>query len=119
MDHAHVFLFDPLQIEREKIGAEAFGHAVFETGRRAIFIGPQDPAATLFADIPFRIGIAQHGMLAIGLAPFHQRRVGLGHDILVLHRDGGDLDAQKLRRALGMVAGGGHHMLCRDDGGLV
>jgi hypothetical protein len=50
-------------------------------------------------------------VLGVVLAPFDQRRVGLGHDVLMLHRDGGILMPSSLRGALRVVAGGGHHML--------
>ena len=119
MDHRHVFLLDPLQIEREEVGAEAFGHIIGKPRRRAFLVGSEDPAATFLADIPFRIRIAQNRVFRHRLAIFNQRRVGLGHDILMLNRDGGDLDPQKPRGALRMVAGGGHDMLGRDHHLLV
>ena len=115
MDEGHVFLFDPLQIEREEIGAEAVGHAVEETRGRALLVGAEDPAAALLAHIPFRIRIAQHRVLGIARrAPFHKRRIWLGDDILMLNRDRRALDAEQPRCALGVVAGGRHHMLGAD-----
>ena len=116
MDHRHIFLFDPFEIEGEEIGAETVGHAIGKPRRGIAFIGAKDPAAALFTHIPFRIGIAQHGMfgpavLAIG----HKRRIRFGHDELMFHRNGRDLDPQQFRSALRMVSGRRHHMFCRDD----
>ena len=46
-------------------------------------------------------------MLGVCLAVFDEGRVGFGDDVLVFDRYGGDLDAEELCRALGVVAGGG------------
>jgi hypothetical protein len=35
VDHRHVFLLDPLEVEREEVGAEALGHVVEEARGRA------------------------------------------------------------------------------------
>ena len=115
VDHRHVFFLDPLQIQREQVGAEGFRHIVKETRRGVALIRAKDPAAALFADIPFRIGVAQNGVFGVaGGAPCDQRRVRLGHDILMLDGDRGDLDAQQTRGALRVVAGGGHDMFGMD-----
>ena len=114
VDHRHVFLFDPLQIQREQIGPETVRNRIFETGGGIALIGAKDPAPALLAHIPFRIRIPQHRVLRVGLAPVHQRRIGFGDDVLMFHRDGRDLDAQKLRRTLCMIARRRHHMLGGD-----
>ncbi len=119
MDHRHVLFFDPLKIEGVEIGAETVGHAKFELRRCVPLIRPKDPAATLFAHIPFCVGVAQDRMLAVGFAVLDKGRIGLGHDILVLDRHGGDVAANHGGGALGMVAGGGHDMLAGDVEGLV
>ena len=118
VDHRHVFRFDPLQIQGEEVGAEAVGDGIFKPRRSAVFVGAKDPAAALFADIPFGVGIAQDRVFAVGLAVFLQHRIGFGHDILVFDRNGRDLDAQKFRRTLGVVAGGGDDMFGVDVIGL-
>ena len=87
MDDGHVLGLDPLEVEREEVGAEAVGHAVLEAGRGALLVGAEDPAAALLADVPLGVGVAQHRVLGVGLAPLDQRRVGLGDDVLVLDRD--------------------------------
>ena len=120
MDHGHVFLFDPLQIQREEIGAETVGHTEFEARRRVPLVGAQNPAAAFLAHIPFRIGIAQHGMLQPArLAVGDQRRIRLSHDELMLDRNRGRFDPQKPRRALRVIARGGHDMFGGDDDLLV
>ena len=111
MDHRHVFFFDPVKIKRKQIGPKAVGHAMLETGRRVLFIGAEDPATTLFAHIPFGIRIPQNRVLGVGLAVFHQRRVRLGHDELMLDRDRRHLDPQQLGGALRMISRRRHHML--------
>jgi hypothetical protein len=114
VDHRHVFLLDPFEVEREEVGAETVGHGVFEPRGRALLVRPEDPAAAFLAHIPLGVGIAQDRVLGVRLAPFDQRRVGFGHDILMLHRDRGHLDPQQLRGALRVVAGGGDHVLGLD-----
>ncbi len=59
------------------------------------------------------------GCCGLDLAPFDQRRIGLGDDILMLDRDRRDVDPQQPRGALGMVAGGGDHMFGRDFKGFL
>ena len=114
VDHGHIFLFDPLQIERKEVGPKAFGHRIFKPRRRPLLIRPQDPAPPFLAHIPFGIGIAQNRMLGVRLAPVHQGRVRLGHDILMLDRNGRDLDPKHLSRPLCMIARGRHHMFGMD-----
>ena len=114
VDHRHVLLLDPLQVQREEIGPEALRHRVREPRRGALLVRPEDPAATLLADVPLRVGVAQHRVLGVALAPLDERRVRLGDDILVLHRDRRNLDAEEPRGALGVVAGGGDDMLGAD-----
>ena len=111
MDHRHVFRLDAFQIQREEVGAEAFGDRIFEPGRGAVFIGAKDPAAALFADIPFGVGVAQNRVFGVVLAIGLQHRIGFGHDVLVFDRNRRDLDAQKFRGALCVVAGGSDDML--------
>ena len=119
VDEGHVFPLDPVQIEREQIGAERVRHAIFEPGRGVFLIRPQNPAPPFLAHIPFRIGITQHRMLRVILAIFDQHRVGLGHDELMFHRNGGAFDTQQPRRALGMVAGGRDDMFRMNNNGFV
>ena len=114
VDEGHVFLLDPFEVEGEEVGAEAVGDAVLEAGRGALLIGAEDPAAAFLAHIPLGVRVAQDRVLRVGLAPFDQRGVGLGHDILVFDHDGGGLDAEEFCRALGVVAGGGDDMLGGD-----
>ena len=116
MDHRHVLFLDPLQIQREEVGAEAVGHPEAEARGRVQLIGAEDPAAAFLAHVPLGIGIAQHRVLfATLLAVLDQGRVGFGDDELVFDRDRGGLDAQQARGALCVVAGGGHDMLGGDD----
>ena len=91
MDHRHILFFDPFQIEREEIGAEAVGAAVFEAGGRTLFVGPENPAAAFLADVPFGVGVSQDRVFRVGLSVFDKGRVGFGDDVLMLDRDGGDL----------------------------
>ena len=114
VDHRHIFFFDPFQIERKEIGAETVGHAVLEPRWRVALVGAEDPAAALFAHIPFGICIAQHRVLAIGFAPFHQRRIRFGDDKLMLDRNGRGFNAQQFGGALRMIARGGDHMFGMD-----
>ena len=114
VDKGHVFRFDPFEVEGEEVGAEAFRHLIGEPRGGALLIGAKNPAAAFFAHIPLGIGVAQDRVLRVGLAPFHQCGVGLGHDILMFHNNSGGLDPQQPRGALGVVAGGGHDMLGGD-----
>ena len=119
MDHRQVLGLDPLEVEREEVGAEAVGDRVLEAGRGAVLVGAEDPAAALLADVPARVGVAQDRVLGVGLAERDERRVGLGDDILVLDRDRRDADAEQPGGALGVVAGGGDDVLGADLEGLV
>src|SRR6056297_1787049 len=119
VDHGHVFLLDPLEVEREEVGAETVGDSIFEARRRAVFVGPEHPAAAFLADIPLGVGIAEHGVFGHCLAVFDKSGVGFGDDVLVLDGDGGDLDAEEFRGALGMVAGGGDDVFGVDRHPLV
>ena len=111
VDERHIFALDPFQIQREQIGAETVRHAVFKPRRCALFVWPQNPAATFFAHIPFGIGITQNRVFRVGLAVVHQRRIGFGDDILMFHHHRRRLDPKQLRRALGMVPRCRYHML--------
>ena len=115
VDHRHVFLFDPFQIQGKQVGAERFRHVIQEPRRGVSFIRPQDPAAAFLAHIPLRVGVAQDRVFGIALGPpLDQGRVGFGDDILMLDRNRGDADAQQAGGALRVVAGGGHDMLGPD-----
>ena len=115
VDHRHVLGFDPLEVEREQIRAEAVGHAVLEARGRAALVGPQDPAAALLAHVPLGVGVAQDRMLAIAvLAEGDQLGIRLGDDVLVLDRHRGQPHAEQPGGALDVVAGGGDDMLRRD-----
>ena len=114
MDHREVLGLDPLEVEREEVGAEAVGHAVLEARRGAVLVGAEDPAAALLAHVPARVGVAQHRVLGVGAAELDQRRVGLGDDVLVLDRDRRELQPEQPRGALGVVAGGGDDVLGAD-----
>ncbi|MPL89866.1 hypothetical protein SDC9_35908 [bioreactor metagenome] len=112
VDEGHVFVLDPLEVELEQVGAEAVRHVIEEARGGVALVGAEDPAAAFLAHIPQRVGIAQHRVFGVARgAPGDQRRVGLGHDILVLDRNRRDLDAQKPCGALRVVAGRSHHML--------
>ncbi len=114
MEEAHIFRLDPVEVEREEVGPEAFGHAMREAGGRALLIGPEDPAAALLARVPMRVGVAEDGVLRPVFAERGERRVGPGHDVLVLDRDRRELQPEEPGGALGMVAGGGDDMLGGD-----
>ena len=114
VDEGHVFFFDPLQIEREEVGAEAVGATVFEPRGGVFLVRAKDPAAAFLAHVPLRIRVAQDRMLGVVFAPCDQCWVGFGDDVLMLNRNGRDLDAEKLCSALGMVARGGHDMFGTD-----
>ena len=119
VNHRHVFFFDPLEVEREEVRTEAIRNAVLETCRCAALIRAEDPAAALFADIPFRVSVTQNWVLcATVCAVFNQRRIGFGHDELVLNRDGRDFDAQEFRSALCVVTRCGHNVVRVDHCGF-
>jgi hypothetical protein len=112
--HRQVFGLDALEVERQQVGAEGLRHAELGPDRGGRLIGAENPAAALLADIPSGVGVAEHRVLGVGLAPFDQRGVGLGDDVLVLDRDGGEIAADHRGGALGVVAGGCDDHL-RDD----
>ena len=119
MDHRHVFFFDPLEVEREEVRTEAIWNAVLETCRCAALVRAEDPAAALFADIPFRVSVTQNWVLCTTVCTvFNQRRIGLGHDELVLNWDRRDFDAQEFRSALCVVTRCGHNVVCMDHCGF-
>ena len=104
-----------LQVSREKILLEARGHAIGETGRRALLIGAEDPAHALLAEVVRGIGLAQHRQFRVaGLAILLQHGVDIGDDILVFDRNRGDLQADHLGRRARVVAGAADHMFAGD-----
>ncbi len=119
VDEALVLHLDPLEVEREEVGAKALGDAVGEAGGGAALVRAEDPAAALLADVPFGVGVAQDGVLGVVLPPGLQPGVRFRDDVLVLDRDGGDLDAEERAGALGVVAGGCDDVLGGDLDGLV
>ena len=93
VDHRQILLLDPVEIQREEVGAETLRHAIGEARRRAALIGAEDPAAPFLAHVPFCVGVAQHGMFrAARLTVGDERGVGFGYDELMLHRDRRRLD---------------------------
>ena len=115
MNHRHILLFNPLQSEREKVGAEAVWHPMFKARRGFFFINPKDPPTALLAHIALRIGVADHRVLRVALSAVgHQRRILLQDDKLMLNRNGWNFDAQHFCCALRMIARGGDHMLSCD-----
>ena len=114
VDHRHVFLLDPVEIEREEVGAEAFGNVVEKPRGRAALVGAENPPSALLANVPLGVRVAQHGVLGIRFAPLDERGVGLGHDVLVLDRNRGNADAEQPGGSLRMVAGRDYDVLGMD-----
>ena len=114
--HRHVLIRNPVQIQREQVGAEAVRHAVFELRGRAVFVDAQNPAATFFTRIGFVVGITDNGVLGVArFTPFDQLGVFVHDDEGVLDRDRRHFDAQHLGGALCVVARCSHDMLGSDD----
>ena len=117
MDHRDILFLDTVEVEREEVGTEAIRNAVFETCRCAALVRAKDPAATLFADVPKGVCVAQNWVLGVAsFAVGDKRRIGLGNDELVFDGDRGDLDAEHLGGTLRVVTGRGDNVLCVDDG---
>ena len=114
MDHGHVLLLDPFQVEREEVGPETVRAAEFEAGGRVPFVGTEDPAATFLAHIPLRVGVSQHGMFRSRLAELHECRIRFRDDVLMFHGDRRYLDAEQPGRPLRMVARGRDDMFGMD-----
>ncbi len=115
VDHRHILFFDPFQIQREQIRAEAVWHAIFKHRRGVLFIDAQNPATAFFAHIGLRVGVANDGMFHIAIgAEFDQFGILIQHDKLVFDRNGRHLDAQLFRGRLRVVARSRDHMFCRD-----
>ncbi len=107
--------FEAVEIGRQEIGVEARRHAMHRPGRRALLVGAEDEAAALLAHVPARIGVTQHGMLGIArLAPFGDRRDLVGDDVLVLDRDGRDVEPDHGGGAARVIAGRAHHRAAGD-----
>ena len=117
--HAALRRFDvrqqALEIAFEQTLAEPIGHAVRESRRSAGLVGAQDPAHALFAQVIRLVGFAQHRELApAALAVRLEVRRLVVNDVLVLDRDGGNVDAEQPPRLTCVVAGGADHMLGND-----
>ena len=93
--------------------------AVDIAGGRADLVGPEQQAARFLAHVPGGIGLAQHPHLrqALRLARL-DRRMRLGDDILVLHRDDRHVEADHAAGLAGEIAGRRHDVLA-DDVALV
>ena len=113
---------EPLQVAGEQLLAEIVRHAVHEAGRRARLIGAEDQPVAFLAEIVGGVALPQHRHLRqpLGMAG-RQRRVGVGDDILVLHRDDGHVDPDHRQRLAAPGARRRHDMfgddlaLVRDD----
>ncbi len=120
VDHRHVLIFDPVQRQREQVGAETVGHTMFEHRRGVFFVHSQDPAATFFAHIALCVGIADDRVFRVARSAIcFQCRVDIGNDELVFHGDCRDLNAQHLGGALRVVARGRHDMFGGDHNGFI
>ena len=86
----------PLEVALEQTLAEPVGHTVGEPGGRAGFVGPQDPAHPLLAQVVGLIGFAQHRELAAaGLSIGFELRGFVVNDVLMLDRDGGHVQSEQ------------------------
>ena len=102
----------PVEVAGKEILFKALGDALDKAGRRAFFVGPQDPAVALLAQVVAGVGFAQHRQFGVaGLAVFLQHGIDVGDDELVLHRNGRNFQANLQRGLAGIVAGGANHVL--------
>ena len=104
-----------VHIRRQQLLAKALRHAVHRPGRRILLVGPEDQALALFAHVVGGIALPEHRHLrqALGLALFKLRN-GVGHEILVLHRDRRQVEADHRAHLPGPGARRGHHRLAGD-----
>ena len=108
-----------LQILLEQLVLAVLGRAVDVARGSTDLVGAEDQPAPLLAQIPRAVGLAQHPHLGqprrvAGL----NLRVRLGDDVLVLHRDDGDVQTDHRAGAPGEVTGRADHVLA-DDVALV
>ena len=110
---------EAFEVALEQALAEPVRHAIGKARRRAFFVGTEDPAHALLAQVIGLIGFAQHrelaaAALAIGL----QLRRLLEQDVLVLDRDRRHVEPKHATGLARVVSGRANHVL-GDDVALV
>ncbi len=106
---------EPVEITGKQILLESGRDAVGEDRRRTLLVRPEDVAHALFAQIVRRVRLPQHRqLLPPALAVRLELRNLVGDDVLMLDRDGGDLETNHLPDLASVVAGGAHDVLAGD-----
>ena len=106
---------EALQVLLEELVFRLGVRPVHVAAGRAVLVGTEDEAAILLAHVPGGIGFAQHAHFGKALLLARDdRRMGLGHDVLVLDRDDRDVEPDHGAGLAGEVAGGRHNVLAGD-----
>ena len=108
-----------LEVLGEEVVLEVVGRAVDEAGGRPGFVGSEEEAAPLLAEIVRGIRFAEDAHLRKPLlVAGDDVGVRLGDEVLVLDGDRGDVEPHHRSGLAGVVAGRAHHVLA-DDVALV
>ena len=105
----------PIKVALEQALAEPVRHAVREACGCAFFIGTQDPAHSLFAQVIGLIGLAQHRKLAAaGAAVILKLRRFLKQDVLMFDRNRRHVETEHAPGLSRIIPGRAHHVLGND-----
>ena len=104
-----------LEVLGEQLVLGILARAVQIAAGRATLVRPEQQAARLLAHVPGAVALAQHAHLGQAvLVPLHDRRMRLGHDVLVLDRDHRDVEPDHGAGLAREVAGRRDDVLARD-----